>query len=180
MGPIVCQSVVSNDSNLEAHLMAIRPHETAQFQLCIMVFVFDGTFLFTEEFRSVMFFVSHMIVPSCRCLSAGLSHLSLFSSSFCKFVDSFHLRFVNVNRRTENRGDGFLRCKMRHSVAPRFHSYLMQALHKVSESCECGTQPCPRTGGWVNQEKKRKAKRLKRTKSAENEDRKERIPSVNG
>jgi len=42
-------------------------------------------------------------------------------------------------------GDGFLRCKMRHSVAPRFHSYLMQALHKVSESCECGTQPCPRS-----------------------------------
>lgn len=102
MGPIVCQSVVSNDSNLEAHVMAIRPHETAQFQLCIMVFVFDGTFLFTEEFRSVMFFVSHMmIVPSCRCLSAGLSHLSLSSSSFCKFVDSFHLRFVQrqlVNR----------------------------------------------------------------------------------
>ena len=98
MGPIVCQSVVSNDSNLEAHLMAIRPHETAQFQLCIMVFVFDGTCLFTEEFRSVMFFVSHMIVPSCRCLSARLSHLSLSSSSFCKFVDSFHLRFVNGNR----------------------------------------------------------------------------------
>ncbi len=58
----------------------------AQFRLCI-----NGAFLLTEKFRLVMFFCFPHDSTSCRCLSAGLSRLSLFSSSFCRFVDSFHL-----------------------------------------------------------------------------------------